>query len=100
MNTSGMLSSLMDPSRLLPGAPLECRHFSNAGGIRGSRGGNIAIERRRRYAEAMRDLGNADVGIGQHRLGGLNVACRPANRTISALSSPFLLLLGQAPRLA
>jgi hypothetical protein len=49
------------------------RPLSNAWGIRGSRGRYVPIERRRRHAEAVRDLRHADVGIGKHRLGGLDV---------------------------
>jgi hypothetical protein len=33
----------------------------------------MSIERRRRDAEAVRDLSHADVGIGEHRLDGLDV---------------------------
>jgi len=47
--------------------------LSNAWRIRGSRGRDVPIERRRGYAEAVRNLGHADVGVGQHRLGGLDV---------------------------
>ena len=47
------------------------RPLSNARGIRGSRGGDVTIERRRRDAEPLRDLSYSDVGIGEHRLGGL-----------------------------
>ena len=43
------------------------RPFSNAWGIRGPRGGQISIQRRRRDAEAVCDLSHADVGIGEHR---------------------------------
>ena len=46
---------------------------SNAWGICGSRGGNIPTECRRRGTEAVRDLSYPDVGIGQQRLGGLDV---------------------------
>jgi hypothetical protein len=46
------------------------RPFSNAWGIRGPRGGHISIQRRRRDAEAVCNLSHADVGIGEHRLGG------------------------------
>ena len=38
---------------------------SNSGSIRGSRGRDISIERRRRHTEAVRDLGNANIGIGK-----------------------------------
>ena len=40
----------------------------NARDIRGPRSGDVPIEWRRRDAEAMRDLGHADVGIGEHCL--------------------------------
>ena len=49
------------------------RPLSNARGIRGSRGGDVTIERRRRDAEPLRDLSYSDLGIGEHRLGGLDV---------------------------
>ena len=57
--------------------------FSTAWGIRGSRGGDVTIERRWRDAEAVRDLGHAVVGIGQHRLGGFDVVVRQFRRTAS-----------------
>jgi hypothetical protein len=41
--------------------PVE-RPFSNAWGIRGSCGWDVPVERRRRDAEAVRDLRHADVG--------------------------------------
>ena len=47
------------------------RSLSNVWGICGSCGRDIAIERRRGHAEAVGDLGHADVGIGQQRLGGV-----------------------------
>jgi hypothetical protein len=39
-----------------------------AGQIRNSRGGYIAIERRGGNAEMVRDLGDADIGIGRYTL--------------------------------
>jgi hypothetical protein len=46
------------------------------------------MERRRRDAEPLRDLSYGDVGIGEHRLGGLDVVVgefrRPASRAASA----------------
>jgi len=45
-----------------------------------------AIERRGRHAEAGRDLSHADVGIGQHGLGGLDVVLGECRRT--ALCGP------------
>src|SRR6516225_5894662 len=57
------------------------RPFSNAWGIRGARGGNVTIERRRRDAETVCDLGDTDVGVG--RLGGLNVIVGKFGRTAS-----------------
>jgi hypothetical protein len=56
--------------------------------IRGSRGGDVPIERRRRYTQAMRDLGDADVGIGQQRLRGLDVVLREFRRTSSRAAKP------------
>jgi hypothetical protein len=51
-----------------PGRPLDRSRgrapFSNAGGIRSSRGGDVPIERRGRDTELVRDLSHADVGIG------------------------------------
>jgi hypothetical protein len=61
--------------------------ISNIRGIRGSRGGDVAIERRGRHAEAVRDLGNADVGVGQQRLGGLDVVVREFRRTASGATN-------------
>jgi hypothetical protein len=46
------------------------------------------MERRRGHAEAVRDLGYADVGIGQHRLGGLNVVVGEFRRTVSLATKP------------
>jgi hypothetical protein len=54
---------------------------------RGSRGGDVTIERRGGDAEAVRDLSDADVGIGQHRLGGLNVVVREFRRAASCAPS-------------
>jgi hypothetical protein len=63
------------------------RPFSNAWGIRGPRGGHISIERRRRDAEAVRDLSYADVGIGEHRLGCLDVVVGEFRRPASGAAS-------------
>lgn len=41
--------------------------FSSSGCVRGSRGRDVAIERCGRDTEAVRDLGDADVGIGEQR---------------------------------
>jgi hypothetical protein len=60
---------------------------SNAGGIRGSGGGNVPIERRGRDAKTVCDLGHADVGIGEHCLGGLDVVVRQFRRTASGATS-------------
>jgi len=49
------------------------RRCSNAGGIRGSLGGDIAIKCSWKNADAMRELGDAVIGSGQHRLGGRDV---------------------------
>ena len=57
--------------------------YQTPGGIRGSCGGDVAIVRRRRDAEAVRDLSYADVGISKHRLGGLDVVIRQFRRTAS-----------------
>src|SRR3954447_2151086 len=55
-------------SSLGAGQPL-----SSARGICGSCGGNIPIERGGGDTKALRNLSDGDVGIGQHRLGGLDV---------------------------
>src|SRR3954462_14265780 len=52
-------------------------------GIRGSCSRKIPIERRRRDTKALRDLSDDDVGIGEHRLGGLDVLLRQLRRTAS-----------------
>ena len=57
--------------------------FSNVRKIRGARGGDVPIERRRRDTETVCDLGDADVGIGQHRLGGLDVVVGEFRRSAS-----------------
>src|SRR5438132_14404394 len=41
--------------------------------MRGACGGDVSIERRRGDTETVCDLGDADVGVGQHRLGSLDV---------------------------
>ncbi len=41
------------------------------------------MERRRSAAETVSDLGDTDVGIGQHRLGGLDVVIRQFRRPAS-----------------
>jgi hypothetical protein len=62
------------------------RSLSNARGIRGSRSRDVPIERRRGHAEAVRDLmRHAYVGIGEYRLGGLDVVVREFRRTASGL---------------
>ena len=43
------------------------RVFSNVGEVRGSRGGDVPIQRRGRDAKAVRGLRYADIGIGEHR---------------------------------
>jgi hypothetical protein len=63
------------------------RPLSNARRIRGSPGRDVPIERRRRDAEAVRDLGDADVGVGQHRLGSLDVVIGKFWRSASGAAS-------------
>jgi len=87
------------------------RPFSNTWGIRGPRGRHISIERRRRDAEAVRDLSHADVGIGEHRLGGLDVLLSnaaiiatpanitPYNSTIESTGAFDCLMTGAAARI-
>jgi hypothetical protein len=55
--------------------------------FRRSRGGNVTIQRRRRHAKAMRDLSHADVGIGEHCLGRLDVVVREFRRTASGAAN-------------
>jgi hypothetical protein len=59
------------------------RPLSNTRGIRGSRGGNIPIERRWGDTEAMSNLSYGDVRIGEQRLGGLDAVIREFRRTAS-----------------
>jgi hypothetical protein len=61
--------------------------LSNARSIRGSRGGNVPIERCRRAAEPLRDLTYGDVGISEHRLGSLDVVVREFRRTASGAAT-------------
>lgn len=62
------------------------RPFTNAWGIRGARGGQISIQRRRRDAEPVRDLNHPDVGVREHRLGGLDVVVSQLRRPERTLS--------------
>ena len=55
--------------------------------ICGSRGWNVAIERRRRDADALCDLRHADIWIGEHCLGGLDVLVRQFRRTASGAAN-------------
>jgi hypothetical protein len=59
------------------------RPLSNARGIRGPCGGNVPIERRGGNTEALRDLRDGNVGIGEHRIGGLDIVIREFWRTAS-----------------
>jgi len=59
----------------------------NARSIRGSRRWDVPIERRGRDAEAVRYLGHGDVGIGEHRLGGIDIAVREFRRSASRAAS-------------
>jgi hypothetical protein len=61
--------------------------LSNARGIRGTCRGDVAVERRRRDSEAVRDLRHADVGIGERRLRGLNVVVCQFRRTSSCAAN-------------
>jgi hypothetical protein len=72
----------LEPSWSVPSLGQK-RPFSNVWGIGGARGGNVTIERRRRDAEAVCDLSYADVGIGEHRLGCLDVVVGKFWRTAS-----------------
>jgi hypothetical protein len=56
---------------------------SNARGICGSRSRKISIERRRRDTKALRDLSDGDVGIGEYRLGSLDIILGEFRRTAS-----------------
>ena len=57
------------------------RPLSNTRGIRGSCSRKIPIERRRRDTKALRDLSYGDIGISEHRLGGLDVILSEFRRT-------------------
>jgi hypothetical protein len=57
------------------------RPLSNARHIRGSRGRDVPIERRRRDTEAVRDLGDADIGVGEQGPRGFKVILRQLRRT-------------------
>jgi hypothetical protein len=59
------------------------RPLSNARRIRGSRDRDVPIRRRRRDAEPVCDLGHANVGIGEHRLGALDVVVGEFRRPAS-----------------
>src|SRR5215217_4813711 len=59
------------------------RSLSNARGIRGARSREISVECCRRDTETLRDLCYGDVGIGKHRLGGLDVILGEFRRTAS-----------------
>jgi hypothetical protein len=61
--------------------------LSNTWGIRGSCGGDVPIERRGGDAQAVRDLGHADIGIGEHRFGGLDVVVRELGRPASGAAN-------------
>src|SRR5271170_1119315 len=64
--------------------------FSNVRSIRGSRGGNIAIERRRTNTETVRDLRDTDVGVGEHRLGSLEDARTRKSMRLTATESSLV----------
>ena len=55
--------------------------FLNFRGVGGARGGDIAIERGRRHAEAVRDLSNADIGIRKQCPRGFEVLLGQLRRT-------------------
>jgi hypothetical protein len=63
------------------------RPLSNPWRIRGSCGRDVPIKCRRRDPEAVRYLSHANVEIGEHRLGGLNVIVREFRRTPSRAAS-------------
>jgi hypothetical protein len=71
--------------------------FSTAGDIRGSHGGDVTIERRRRDTETVCDLGDADVGVGQHRLGSLDVVVGEFWRTADGAPSDGAARLSALP---
>ena len=56
---------------------------SNVGKMRGARGGDVTIQRRRRDTKTVCDLSDADVGVGQHRFGSLDVVVGEFWRTTS-----------------
>jgi hypothetical protein len=80
--------TLKDTSSNHPGASgLWGTRLSNTRGIRCSCGGDVTIERCRRDAEAVRDSGYADVGIGQHGLVGLDVVVGKFRRTATVAAN-------------
>jgi hypothetical protein len=56
-------------------------------GIRRPRGGRVTIQRRGRNARTVSDLSHAEVGIGEHRLSGLDVVVRQLQRTTSGAAN-------------
>src|SRR4051795_6624709 len=59
------------------------RPLSYTRGIRSSCSRKIPIERRRRDTKALGDLSDGDVGIGEHRLGSLDIILGEFRRTAS-----------------
>lgn len=55
--------------------------------MRSSRCGDVTIKRSGRNAKPVRDLSHADVGIGEHRLSGLDVVVRQLRRTASCAAN-------------
>ena len=63
--------------------------ISNTRDIRGSCSGEVPIERRRRDAEAVRDLSDPDIGIGEQRPRDIKVVfCQLWRSTAGATGAP------------
>ena len=75
---------VVQQTRLLRQPPLLVSRLWH---IRSSRGGDVTIERSGRNAKPVRDLRHADVGVGEHRLSGLDVVVRQLRRTASGAAN-------------
>jgi len=80
-------AAVKHPLDTLSGRPVfSLERCSQAPGYSQSVRRDVPIECRRSDA-AVRDLGHADVGIGEHRLGGLDVVVREFRRTASCATN-------------
>src|SRR5215213_10892324 len=64
------------------------RRMTGALGIRSACGREIPVERRGGDAEALCDLRYGDIGVGEHRLCGLDVVLRELWRTAPSAANP------------